>query len=134
MVCLVYFFFGVEYKRAGQGGSLGHLDARDHLMRFGTVMGRIALLAGRFEFLFDDWLWLIDRRCILVAFPQTIVRSDVMSSLILLATSSNLRIGEWTCPTISAAGRHRPASRGGIVTADRLTGSIDRLPLVTSSA
>jgi hypothetical protein len=25
-----------------------------------TVMGRIALLAGRFEFLFDDWLWLID--------------------------------------------------------------------------
>jgi hypothetical protein len=25
-----------------------------------TVMGRIALLAGRLEFLFDDWLWLID--------------------------------------------------------------------------
>ena len=25
-----------------------------------TVMGRIALLAARFEFLFDDWLWLID--------------------------------------------------------------------------
>jgi hypothetical protein len=25
-----------------------------------TVMGRIALLAIRFEFLFDDWLWLID--------------------------------------------------------------------------
>jgi hypothetical protein len=23
-------------------------------------MGRIALLAARFEFLFDDWLWLID--------------------------------------------------------------------------
>jgi hypothetical protein len=23
-------------------------------------MGRIALLAGRLEFLFDDWLWLID--------------------------------------------------------------------------
>ena len=25
-----------------------------------TVMGRIALLAARMEFLFDDWLWLID--------------------------------------------------------------------------
>ena len=25
-----------------------------------TVMGRIALLAIRLEFLFDDWLWLID--------------------------------------------------------------------------
>ena len=25
-----------------------------------TVMGRIALLAARLEFLFDDWLWLID--------------------------------------------------------------------------
>jgi hypothetical protein len=23
-------------------------------------MGRIALLAARIEFLFDDWLWLID--------------------------------------------------------------------------
>jgi hypothetical protein len=23
-------------------------------------MGRIALLAARFEFVFDDWLWLID--------------------------------------------------------------------------
>ena len=27
-----------------------------------TVMGRIALLAIRIEFLFDDWLWLIDPR------------------------------------------------------------------------
>ena len=25
-----------------------------------TVMGRIALLAIRLEFLLDDWLWLID--------------------------------------------------------------------------
>ena len=25
-----------------------------------TVMGRIALLAIRLEFLFDDWLWIID--------------------------------------------------------------------------
>jgi hypothetical protein len=25
-----------------------------------TVMGRIALLAIRIEFLLDDWLWLID--------------------------------------------------------------------------
>ena len=25
-----------------------------------TVMGRIALLAARIEFLLDDWLWLID--------------------------------------------------------------------------
>ena len=25
-----------------------------------TVMGRIALLAARIEFLFADWLWIID--------------------------------------------------------------------------
>jgi hypothetical protein len=25
-----------------------------------TVMGRIALLADRVEFLLDDWLWIID--------------------------------------------------------------------------
>ena len=25
-----------------------------------TVMGRITLLSERFEFLFNDWLWLID--------------------------------------------------------------------------
>ena len=32
-----------------------------HASGFGyTVMGRIALLAARLEFLFDDWLWIID--------------------------------------------------------------------------
>ena len=25
-----------------------------------TVMGRISLLAARLQFLFDDWLWMID--------------------------------------------------------------------------
>lgn len=60
---IVYFFFSIE-----------HVGVVAHVSRFGvwvlmvtfgaafgyTVMGRIALLAIRFEFLFDDWLWLID--------------------------------------------------------------------------
>lgn len=60
---LVYFFFSVEHT-----GVVGHISRYGIwvlMVTFGaafgyTVMGRIALLAIRFEFLFDDWLWLID--------------------------------------------------------------------------
>jgi len=61
--CLVYFFFSVEHK--GAVGSIARVGIWFLMITFGaafgyTVMGRIALLAIRLEFLFDDWLWLID--------------------------------------------------------------------------
>jgi voltage-gated potassium channel Kch len=60
---LVYFFFSVEHK-----GAIGHVSRVGIwvlMITFGaafgyTVMGRIALLSQRIEFLLDDWLWLID--------------------------------------------------------------------------
>jgi len=60
---LTYFFFSVEHR--GAVGGTARLGIWYLMVTFGasfglTVMGRIALLAGRFEFLFDDWLWLID--------------------------------------------------------------------------
>jgi len=60
---LVYFFFSVE--QTGAVGKVSQLGIWVLMVTFGaafgyTVMGRIALLAIRFEFLFDDWLWLID--------------------------------------------------------------------------
>lgn len=63
LVCLVYFFFSVEHK--GTVGRLSKAGIWVLMITFGagfgyTVMGRIALLAIRLEFLFDDWLWLID--------------------------------------------------------------------------
>jgi hypothetical protein len=63
LVCLVYFFFSVEHK--GAVGRISKLGIWVLMITFGagfgyTVMGRIALLAIRLEFLFDDWLWLID--------------------------------------------------------------------------
>jgi hypothetical protein len=63
--CLVYFFFSVEHK--GAVGKVAKLGTWYLMITFGaafgyTVMGRIALLALRLEFLFDDWLWLIDTR------------------------------------------------------------------------
>jgi len=63
LCCLVYFFFSIEHKGAvGQTARVGIFFL---MITFGaafgyTVMGRIALLAIRLEFLFDDWLWLID--------------------------------------------------------------------------
>lgn len=63
LATLVYFFFSIEHK-----GAVGHV-ARGGvwvlMITFGasfgyTVMGRIALLASRFQFLFSDWLWLVD--------------------------------------------------------------------------
>ena len=61
--CLVYFFFSFEHK--GIVGKTAKLGIWFLMITFGaafgfTVMGRIALLAIRLEFLFDDWLWLLD--------------------------------------------------------------------------
>lgn len=63
LVCLVYFFFSIEHK--GVVGRVANVGVWILMITFGaafgyTVMGRIALLAIRLEFLFDDWLWLID--------------------------------------------------------------------------
>jgi len=62
---LVYFFFSVEHR--GFVGKTAKVGIWFLMITFGagfgyTVMGRIALLAIRLEFLFDDWLWLIDPR------------------------------------------------------------------------
>jgi hypothetical protein len=63
LICLVYFFFSAEHK--GVVGRISKVGIWVLMITFGagfayTVMGRIALLAIRLEFLFDDWLWLID--------------------------------------------------------------------------
>ncbi len=63
LCCLVYFFFSFEHK--GFVGHTARVGIWVLMITFGagfgyTVMGRIALLAIRLEFLFDDWLWLID--------------------------------------------------------------------------
>lgn len=63
LTCLTYFFFSVEHK--GAVGRVAKVGIWFLMITFGaafgfTVMGRIALLAARFEFLFDDWLWIID--------------------------------------------------------------------------
>ena len=63
LATLVYFFFSVEHK--GIVGRTAKLGIWFLMITFGaafgyTVMGRIALLAIRVEFLVDDWLWLID--------------------------------------------------------------------------
>lgn len=60
---IVYFFFSIEHK--GFVGKTAKLGIWFLMITFGaafgyTVMGRIALLAIRLEFLMDDWLWLID--------------------------------------------------------------------------
>jgi hypothetical protein len=64
LACLSYFFFSFEHK--GALDRISRAGVWVLMITFGagfgyTVMGRIALLAGRLEFLFDDWLWLIDR-------------------------------------------------------------------------
>lgn len=61
--CLVYFSFSIEHK--GAVGVFARIGIWVLMIAFGasfgyTVMGRVALLAARLEFLFDDWLWLID--------------------------------------------------------------------------
>ncbi len=59
---MVYFFFSIEHK--GLVGKTARLGIWFLMITFGasfgyTVMGRIALLAQRLEFLFGDWLHLI---------------------------------------------------------------------------
>jgi hypothetical protein len=61
--CLVYFFFSIEHR--GVVGKTAKLGIWFLMVTFGaafayTVMGRIALLAIRVEYLVDEWLWLID--------------------------------------------------------------------------
>jgi len=63
LATLVYFFFSIEHK--GYVGKTAKLGIWFLMITFGaafgyTVMGRIALLAIRIEFLLNDWLWLID--------------------------------------------------------------------------
>lgn len=64
VICaLAYFYFSVEHK--GVVGRAARVGIWYLMITFGagfgfTVMGRIALLAARFEFMLDDWLWLID--------------------------------------------------------------------------
>lgn len=63
LAAIVYFFFSIEHK--GLVGKTAKLGIWFLMITFGaafgyTVMGRIALLAIRMEFLMDDWLWLID--------------------------------------------------------------------------
>lgn len=62
LVCLVYFFFSIEHK--GAVGKIARSGIWVLMVTFGaafgyTVMGRIALLAARFQFLLDDWLGII---------------------------------------------------------------------------
>lgn len=59
LACLVYFFFSIEHK--GAVGQVSRFGIWILMITFGamfgmTVMGRIALLAIRLEFLFRDWL------------------------------------------------------------------------------
>lgn len=63
LCCIAYFFFSFEHK--GIMGGAARVGMWYLMITFGasfgyTVMGRIALLAARLEFLMDDWLWLID--------------------------------------------------------------------------
>lgn len=63
LAALTYFFFSARQK--GVIGGISRVGVWVLMITFGaafasTVMGRIALLAIRFEFLLDDWLWIID--------------------------------------------------------------------------
>lgn len=60
---LTYFYFSADHT--GFTGRVARVGVWYLMITFGasfafTVMGRIALLAARLQFLFDDWLWLID--------------------------------------------------------------------------
>lgn len=62
LTSLVYFFFSTEHK--GVMGAASRVGIWVLMITFGasfgyTVMGRIALLVGRMEFIFADWLHVI---------------------------------------------------------------------------
>lgn len=65
VICgLVYFFFSLEHR--GVVGKISRVGIWVLMITFGagfgyTVMGRIALLVGRFEYLVFDWLNLVPR-------------------------------------------------------------------------
>jgi hypothetical protein len=61
--CLFYFFFSTEH-RGPVYGNLSRVGIWYLMVSFGaafgaTVMGRISLLIGRFQFLLSDWLGII---------------------------------------------------------------------------
>lgn len=63
IACLFYFFFSTEH-RGPVYGNLAKIGIWFLMISFGasfgaTVMGRISLLIGRFNFLLHDWLHLI---------------------------------------------------------------------------
>lgn len=63
LAALSYFVFSIEHK--GPLGRVTRVGVWILMITFGaafanTVMARIALLGIRFEFLFDDWLWIVD--------------------------------------------------------------------------
>jgi hypothetical protein len=60
---LIYFYFSAEHK--GSLRTISRIGITFLMIGFGAtfgynVMGRISLLIGRFQFLFTDWLGLID--------------------------------------------------------------------------
>ncbi len=62
--CLTYFFFSLPHT--GATGRVARVGVWVLMITFGasfafTVMGRITLLTMRFEFLFIDWLQLVER-------------------------------------------------------------------------
>jgi len=64
LAALIYFFFSVEHK--GTFGAISKVGIWILMITFGaafayTVMGRIALLVGRMEFMFVDWMQIIQR-------------------------------------------------------------------------
>lgn len=63
LASMTYFIFSIEHR--GAVGRVARLGVWVLMITFGasfafTVMGRITLLTMRLQFLFDDWLWLID--------------------------------------------------------------------------
>ena len=63
LAAVTYFFFSAEHR--GAVGAISRVGIWVLMITFGaafayTVMGRIALLQIRLEFLLNDWLWLID--------------------------------------------------------------------------
>lgn len=63
LAALSYFIFSHEHT--GTLGKVSRVGVWVLMITFGaafanTVMARIALLGIRFEFLFDDWLWIVD--------------------------------------------------------------------------
>ena len=63
LASLTYFFFSVEHR--GVLGRVANVGVWVLMITFGasfglTVMTRITIFSSRLQFLFDDWLWLID--------------------------------------------------------------------------